>query len=463
MTNVVPLMNNAFQRTLAGMFPRFFGTGNTKHDHYKDYGFPEDLDFDTVFKAYLRNGIGRAAIDKTIAKTWQDNPFLLEKERDGSEGAETRETTLERQIRERFDALRVWQHLAETDARGMVGKYSAAILRLADGKQFREPVDRVPGGLDGLVEIIPAWEGQLQVSVWDQDETSETYGAPLMFQFNEANVATGKANHRQFLVHPSRVIIWSKTGTVHGRSTLEPGFNDLLTIEKVIGAGGEGFWKNAKGAPVLEMDKDMQLTLPQGTTPQDYADQMTNQVESWQQGFDKMLLLKGIEAKALNITLPSPEPFFMVALQSFAASMMIPLKVLVGNQTGERASSEDNEDWALVNMARRANFVVPNILLLARRLVAFGILPDGKDWFVDWASLVNPGPNEVLERVERMANVNDKMKDTGELVFTPEEMRKETGREPLSPSEALRDDTSADDENAALGLDSPGNEPAEEQ
>lgn len=462
MGEVTPLRNNAFQRTLAGMFPRFFGTGNTKHDHYKDFGFPEVLDFDTVYKAYLRNGIGRAAIDKTIAKTWQDNPFLLEKERDGSEGAATEETVLEKQIRERFDALRVWQHLAETDARGMVGKYSAAILRLADGKQLREPADRVPGGLDGLVEIIPAWEGQLSVSQWDQDETSETYGQPLMFQFNEANVETGKSNHRQFQVHPSRVIVWSKTGTVHGRSALEPGFNDLLTIEKIVGAGGEGFWKNAKGAPVLEMDKDMQLTLPAGTSPQDYADEMTKQVESWQQGFDKMLLLKGIEAKALNVTLPSPEHFFLVALQSFAASMMIPLKVLVGSQTGERASTEDSDEWAQTNMSRRANFVVPNILVLARRLVEFGILPDGKDWFVDWADLTEASMGEKIERASKMADVNQKTGD-GEWVFTPDEIRKAVGYEPLSPAEAIRDDTSDEDENAALGLPSPDDEPLGEE
>lgn len=189
----------------------------------------------------------------------------------------------------------------------------------------------------------------------------------------------------------------------------------------------------------------------------DLADKMDAQVEAYQKGFDQMLMVMGMSAKTLGVSLPDPENFFGIALQGFAASMSIPLKVLVGNQTGERASTEDNEDWALFNMSRRNNIAVPNIMVLVSRLVTFGMLPEGKDWFVDWTSLLNPGPNEVLERVERMANVNDKMKDTNELVFTPEEMRKETGREPLADAEKFRDDPEDEDETTALGLSPTGN------
>src|SRR5690606_40095481 len=56
-------------------------------------------------------------LEKTILKTWQDTPFLLEAERDGSEGKLKKETPLEKEIRQRFDELRLWQHLAEADRR----------------------------------------------------------------------------------------------------------------------------------------------------------------------------------------------------------------------------------------------------------------------------------------------------------------------------------------------------------
>lgn len=438
--------NEAYRR-LDRMFPGFFPSA--KHNHYIDFGFPEKVEFNQCFAMYTRNGIARAAVNKTAQKTWQDAPFLLEKERDGSEGGDTEETALEAEIRTRFADLRVWQRFAEADRRSMVGAYAGVILRFADNKKFDQPVDRVNGGLNGLVEIVPAWEGQLTVSQWDTDETSENYGHPAMFQFNEAQVEKATQNPRSFNVHPDRVVIWSADGTVHGRSSLEPGYNDLMTIEKIVGGGGEGFWKNAKSAPVLEIDKDTQIQLPDGMTEEQYAKALTDQVESWQKGFDKMLMLQGIQAKALSVTLPSPEHFFAIALQSFAASMSIPMKILVGSQTGERASTEDAQEWSQTIMARRNEQTIPNVMAFVARLVKVGILP-AKDWFLDWIDLTESSMSEKIDRASKMADTNQKMKDSGEFIFTPEEIRAAVGYEPLSASEAQRDDEDEDDIDASV-------------
>lgn len=158
--NPIRALANAAARRLDVMFPGYFSAA--KHNHYADFGYPENLTFDMVYGMYRRNGIAAAGVDKTILKTWQDNPFLQEKQRDGSEGKRTEETKLEADIRQRFEDLRIWSRIAETDRRSLVGSYSGLILRLADNKKFSEPVDTVPGGLLGLVEVLPAWEGQLQ-------------------------------------------------------------------------------------------------------------------------------------------------------------------------------------------------------------------------------------------------------------------------------------------------------------
>lgn len=441
------VVNNAVRR-LDAMFPGYFASA--KHNHYKDFGYPETLNFSQLYAMYTRNGIAQAGVNKTVLKTWQDNPFLLEKERDGSEAGQSDETTLEKQIRQRFDDLRLWPKLSEADCMSLVGAYSGVILRFADSKLFEEPVDRVPGGLDGLVEVIPAWEGQLTVSQWDTDERSESYGQPKMFQFNESAVDS-KQQPRSFVVHPDRVIVWSKNGTVHGKSILEPGYNDLLTLEKVSGAGGEGFWKNAKSAPVLEVDPEAKLTemaRMMGVPLDELIDKMNDQVEDWQKGFDKLLMVQGMEAKTLGITLPSPEHFFAIALQSFAASINMPIKILVGMQTGERASKEDADEWALTNMSRRNNYVIPNIRTLVQRLERVGILPE-RDWFVDWTDLTESSMSEKIERANKMAETNQKMGDV--YVFTDDEIRQVVGYEPLKDSEKYRNDPTDEETEGALG------------
>lgn len=436
---VLKLVANQAGRSLASMFPGFFASG-IKHDHYKDFGYPEQVTFDQLFRVYHRNGIARAGVDKTVGKTWESNPWLLERPRD--DGDDTAETPLERDVRERFADLRVWQHLAEADRRGLVGAYGGLILRVADSKAFDQPVERVTGGLLGLVEVIPAWEGQLTVSQWDMDQTSETYGQPAMFQFNEASVGKDRQQPRSFNVHPDRVIVWSRDGTVHGRPFLEPGYNALLDIEKIIGAGGEGFWKNAKSAPVLEVDKEANLEAmarAMGVPATEILDKMNEQVSDWQQGFDQLLMLQGMQSKTLQVTLPSPEHFFAIALQSFAASVGIPLKILVGSQTGERASTEDANEWARTTMSRRTNQTIPNIMLVINRLEQFGIIPE-REWALDWGDLTESSLNEKIARADKMADVNQKMRDTGEIIFLPEEIRAVVDLEPLPDADKYRDE-----------------------
>lgn len=447
------MLVNRAARSLQAMFPGF-GFGSQKHNHAADFGYPEQITFNDAYEVYCRNPLAHAAVEKTVGKTWEDNPFLQEFQRDGTEKGNQKETRVEAEIRQRFADLRVWQHLAECDRRGLVGGYSGLILRLADNKQLREPVDRVPGGLDGLVEVIPAWEGQLTVNEWDNDERSPTYGQPKMYAFAESAVGDSK-QPRQFSIHPDRVIIWSRDGTLNGRSALEPGYNALLDLEKIRGGGGEGFWKNAKSGLSLEIDKDAKIenmALAMGVQPVDVVDKLDEQVKDFNKGFDASLLMQGITAKPMQVTLPSPEHFFGVALQSFAASVLIPLKILVGSQTGERASTEDSEEWAKVNMGRRTNQAIPAIMSFVNRLERFGILP-AKDWHLDWSDLTEASMGEKIERASKMADVNQKMGD--EVVFTGDNIRGVVGMEPLSDAEKYRDDPDGDDEADALGAVKP--------
>ena len=411
-------------RRISAMFPGYFQ--NAKHDHNKDFGYPDHVDFDAAYQRYLRNGIAFAGIEQTILKTWQDNPELWENK-------DAKETYGESEIRQKFDDLRLWQKLAEADRRSMVGGYSGLILRYADDKRFLEPVDTVPGGLDGLVDVIPAWAGQLTVSSWDTDEMSPTYGEPTMFGFNESAVGDNsdrQAKNRSFELHPDRVLIWSKDGTVHNHSILEPGFNNLIDMEKISGAGGEGFWKNAKSAPIMETDADVSIAdmaKGMGVGVDEMADKMNEQVEDFNKGFDAMLMLQGMKAKTLGVTLPQPEEFFNVALQGFAASIGIPLKVLVGSQSGERASTEDADEWSRTNMARRTNTARPTIMVLVKKLETVRVLPE-HDWHIYWSDLTEASMGLKIDRADKMAGINQK---SMEEVYTIDEIRETTGHGPI--------------------------------
>ncbi len=433
MVSRTAMIVNSAMRRLETMFPRHFATGSTKHDHYRDFGWPDELTFDQLYRMYRRNGLAFAGVDKTILKTWQDSPEVWETEKPA-------ESDTESDIRQRFADLRIWQRFAEADRRSMVGKYAGVILRLADDKDFDQPVDTVPGGILGLAGVIPAWEGQLTVAEYDGDQRSDTYGDPLFYQFNEANVGD-KTQPRQFRVHPDRVLIWSDDGTIHGQSALEPGYNDLLDAEKIKGAGGEGFWKTSRGAPLVEAKegvnpKDLGAAMG-ANTPSELIDKINEQIDSFQSGFDKGLMLGGMTATPLTISLPSPEHFFAAPVQAFAASLHIPVKILLGSQTGERASTEDAQEWAQTCNARRVTRNRPIIQEFINRLERFSILPE-RDWHIDWADLTEASSTEKMQRAKDMSEIN--AKHLNEYVFTPDEIRGVADYDPLTDEQRQVDD-----------------------
>lgn len=417
------IIANAYDRgrdLLRRWFP--LGFNNTKHDYAKDYGWPEELCFEQLHRMYCRSGIAAAGVDKTIAKTWQTMPALWESETPA-------ESSAEKAIAKHFAKRKIWRALMDADRRSMVGCYAGAIILLRDGQRLDQPVTRVPRGIENLVGIIPAWEGQLTVAEWDNVETSETYGEPLFFQFNEAAVGdaqvTGKS---QIRIHRDRILIVSDDGTLNCRSALEPGFNDLSDAEKIRGAGGEGFWKSARGAPIIEAPQGVTLDdMMRGmgaATADEVKDKLNDKVDDFQAGFDKALMIGGFQAKPMTITLPQPKQFWEPCVQGFAASLSIPFKILVGNITGERASTEDAQEWAQTCMSRRDNRVLPMMQDFIDRLVAWGVL-DKKDWVIGWDSLTDATPDQKLDRAAKMSAIN--AQSGAEPVFLPDEIREEAG------------------------------------
>lgn len=423
------LMMNAQYSGIGSVTDIIRQSANFKHDLSYDFGYPKtnELSFAYFYEMWKRNGIASGLVNKTASKVWEDRPLLLEDEM--REGEETR---LEREIRQHFDDIRFWQQLQEADARSMVGKYSGVILQLGDGKSYDQPVDSVPGGIEGLISVLPAWEGQLEPSQWDTNPTSPTYGQPTQFRFNESSVDPENGKVRSFTVHPDRCLVWSRDGTTFGDSKLEPCYNALMDLDKIRGSGGEGFWKNAKSQPILSASPDVdftQLASMLGVELDGLADALDEVIAKWSKGFDDSLVVQGMEVKSLGVRLPEPEEFANVALQEIAASWPIPQKILVGMQTGERASTEDAREWAKICMSRRNNLVVPNIMALVARFEAWGILPE-RDWFVSWSDLTAPTLEEKLAIGEKMAKVNQAMFATGEVVFTEDEIREVAGYQP---------------------------------
>lgn len=423
------LLVNFMRRNLGDSMPGFFGR-DTKHQYfYNDYGFPQNLVWQDFWDMYKRNGYARAGVARAVETCWSAYPTWQEQEDTHDE------TKTEKLIAAEFKRLQLWSRMKRADEYARVGGYGALIFRYRDNKAFDQPVTGKLNGLQNVAEVIAAHPGQLKVQELYTDPLQENYGKVKLYQFNEADTeghVDGALKPRQFSVHPDRVHIWSEDMTVWNSSVLEPGFNDLITLQKVNGAGGEGFWKNAKGAPILNVDPTQDLNrLAQmlGVTMATLADKLDEIVADYNKGLDATMVLQGIKAEVPQIDLADPENFVLGPLQSFAASISIPLKILIGSQTGERASTEDVKEWLKTCNSRRETFCKPNILAVFDRWAELSILPTA-DGYLLWPDLTESSSAEKADLAVKMAQVVNLLKGTGVNPFSEGEFRETMGWQP---------------------------------
>ena len=404
---------------------------NTESKIYDDLNYPAELQFDNYYNLFKRNPLAYASVDQIVNKCYSTTPKIRETD-------EQELAPQEKAIHKHLKKIRFWEEFAESDRRGLVGGYAALGLWLGDGGNWNEPVRKM-NGIQNLVKVFPIWRGQLWASEFDNDMSSLTYGQPITYTYSEAQVydgTQGQEQPRTMTIHRDRLLIVSRDGTIHGESLFRAGYNTLIDIEKILAASAEGFRKNSRNSPIIKLDENIDkesIKRSLGVKTDKEMDKiMTERWQKFQSGESNVINVNGADVINPNITLPEPEHFFANAIKAYAASVNIPFRVLIGNDTGERASTEDVKMWGHICMARRNRVIEPLILELIYRFKDWGLINPSIDWMLDWESLTVANDKERLERIKAMTKANKDYYDaTGEILYTSDTIRAVDNLPPL--------------------------------
>lgn len=401
---------------------------------WQDYGYPEQLEFDQYFTMFARNGIARAGVMRHVEKTWETNPWIVE----GEEGDKPRTdwTPREKQLARVIRDMRLWSRFSAADWRGRVGHYSALYLTFADNQRPDMPVTHGAK----LLGVKPLYEKQLRPTTWHDNPALPSFGLPSMYQLQQFNPEDANpANSSSLEIHPDRIHILAEGAeddSIYGIPALQAGFNSLLDIEKIRGAGGEGFWKAARGAWALSGEvQPQQLATMLGVDQDKVAEALNDTAADFASGMDKLLMLGGMKADSMSFDVPRPREFYDVALEDFASSVSCPVPELIGQQIAQRSSEENSRNWQQTIMSRRRQFVGPNIEGFLRHLMALGSIPHMESFYVAWDDLTDATASEKLENAKHMSEINRNNAQSGMTPsFTENEMREAAG---LEADEAL--------------------------
>lgn len=404
-----------------------------------EYGFPDDIEFDQMLALYKRGGVAHGAVNKIISACWTSDPWVIE----GDEQDNSREETgWERANKPLFNGGRFWRAVAEADRRRLVGRYSGLLLQLRDSGRWDQPVKKAGAA---IVKIIPAWAGSLKPTGFNTNANDEGYGQVTKWEYLESGI--NGASGRRLEVHPDRVFIlgdWSNDAI----GFLEPAYNAFVSIEKVEGGSGESFLKNAARQLAVNFDKEINLdNIAQmyGVKIDDLHKKFNDAAREINRGNDVMLINQGATVTPLVSNIPDPSPTYNVNLQTAAAALDIPTKILVGMQTGERASTEDQKYFNARCQSRRRDLSFEIHDLLAH-LTRIKVMNPISEFTVMWDDLTEATLADKLLSAKTMSEINSVSLATGTEVFQVDEIREAAGYDARADGLPLPDVDDEEDE-----------------
>lgn len=424
-------------RARMGLMAPTMGLDNKRHSAWCEYGFPEQVTYENLYALYRRGGIAHGAVEKLVGKCWQTNPELIE----GDDADESKDETPWEKNAKKVFTKRLWRAFAEADRRRQVGRYAGILLHINDSRTWDQPVFRGKS----LKKVTIAWAGSITVSEWVTDQKSADYGQPKQWKYVES-LPNGGTNQR--FVHPDRVFILGDYSN-DAIGFLEPGYNACVSLEKVEGGSGESFLKNAARQLNVNFEKEIDfnnLASLYGVSIDELQDKFNEVAGEMNRGNDVLMTTQGATVAPLVTAVADPSATYNVNLQTFAASVDIPVKVLVGMQTGERASTEDQKYFNARCQSRRGDLSF-EIEDFSDKLIDLKIIDAVSEKTVIWDDLNEQTGTEKLANAKTMAEINQTFQGSGENpAFSREEIRTAAGYENVDEFPLGEEDGNEEDE-----------------
>lgn len=266
-------------------------------------------------------------------------------------------------------------------------------------------------------------ESLVQIVQYEANKNNPRFGMPVMYRITlndpremHSGIGLPLATVR---VHWSRIIHLADnlgSSKVFGVPRQRPVLNRLLDLRKIYGADAEAFWKAAfmilSAETHPELGGDVRVDKPA----------LRNMFENMMNSSQRWAIFTGMALKSIAPQVVDPSPHIDVHIQAICIELGIPLRIFMGSERGELASSQDDGKWNDRIRERQNNYLTPRVIVpFVNRLILIGVLPEPEHFFVDWPNLDELTETEKADIAQKKTAALATFAQSGAQTWYPEQ------------------------------------------
>lgn len=347
-------------------------------DLYEVLGYKRVLQFEDFWQKFERGALGKRIICAPVMSSWYGKVEI-------NENKEPEETVFEKAWKELDQKLFLVPKLIRTDILAGIGKYAVLLMGFSGTDALDQPVTGSPQ----LLYVQPYHENNAKIIEWERDPRNPRYGKPLIYQIGAQNTDNTSVPPTPVLrVHYSRVLHVADgllENDIYGTERLRSSFNRVDDLEKLVGGSAEMFWQGALGGKAFKTQE--------GATMDMTDTELQAEIDEYIHGLRRYMRLDGIDVENMAPDIPTdPTKYVEIQLQMISGDTGIPVRILVGSERGELASSQDEGNWNSRMQQRREQYNEPFIVRpFIDTLIQLKVLPTPKEnkYNVNWTPLAS--------------------------------------------------------------------------
>lgn len=374
---------------------------------YSALGYIQTPEYRHYRARYERTDEATALIDKIAKKAWATPEIHDTADREEDTDFESDVNSFIEGDNTRDDPIAVAQRATRFERLGQFALIFLGIsdANVEDGDHTDLQQDVAADSVDSVDDInylVPYDEGRIDINETDivTDPASADFGRPEVYDVDLGDIRGDTTIHQSRVLHIVGDIF---DDPLRSPSVLKQSLNRIDDIEKIKGGSAEAYWRAAYQGLVVSPPEGQ--TGPMGGSLEKAGGELHDQIKRYKHNLQRTIFTSA-DVNPLDSTIADPTPHLESQYRSIAAGHDIPQSILMGNETGERATEEDRRMWHERIAEYRTEFCEPRVLRpLIDHLRELGILPDpvGDGYRVEWPPLDEPTEQERAETANEKA------------------------------------------------------------